>query len=433
MTVDIQNETEKTLANDATEAYDYQTKNGVLVPEITPAVDIGFALRASNLGAVPETLKAILSFGQSPSVDNESARLQLLAKARDLVRALETPRETMIKHCWAQPACFTAITCCYRLGVFSVLVADGGKPRKVTEIASILKTSPEILARLMKHMAAMGYIEEVGVDEYAPTNFSKSLTIPIIGDGYPCLAGGAHESCSKFPEYMAKTNYATPNNSANGPYQYAFSTKMNMFEYMQAHQPLGKQFNHHMGGYAQGRPSWLDPGFYPVEERLVKGMESSPNAVLLVDVGGSLGHDIQQFKSKHPEASGRLVVEDLPVVIDAITELDPSIERVEHDFHTEQPIKGARAYYMHSVLHDWPDEVCKSILKQLVAAMKPGYSKLLINENIIPDTGADWQATALDIMMLTLFSSKERTKADWYRLLESPEFGLKITGIWSVE
>jgi hypothetical protein len=39
----------------------------------------------------------------------------------------------------------------------------------------------------MKHIAAMGYIKETGNDEYAPTSFSNALTIPIIGDGYPCL------------------------------------------------------------------------------------------------------------------------------------------------------------------------------------------------------------------------------------------------------
>lgn len=37
----------------------------------------------------------------------------------------------------------------------------------------------------MKHIAAMGYIEETGPDEYASTNFSRALTIPVIGDGYP--------------------------------------------------------------------------------------------------------------------------------------------------------------------------------------------------------------------------------------------------------
>jgi hypothetical protein len=102
-------------------------------------------------------------------------------------------------------------------------------------------------------------------------------------------------SCSKFPEYMEKTNYASPKDIAAGPYQYAFDTKMNMFEYMNAHQPLGQQFNHHMGGYRQGRPSWMDSNFYPVEKRLIEGLDSSPDAALLVDIGGSLGHDLQEF------------------------------------------------------------------------------------------------------------------------------------------
>ena len=45
----------------------------------------------------------------------------------------------------------------------------------------------QITARTMRHLSAMGYIEETGPDEYKPTNFSRSLAIPIIGDGYPCL------------------------------------------------------------------------------------------------------------------------------------------------------------------------------------------------------------------------------------------------------
>lgn len=84
---------------------------------------------------------------------------------------------------------------------------------------------------------------------------------------------------------------------------------------------------------------------------------------------------------------------------------------------------------MHSVLHDWPDETCLKILANITAAMKPGYSKLLINENVIPDTGAHWETTALDIMMLTLLSSRERTRENWEDLLTKG--GLKINGIYS--
>jgi hypothetical protein len=46
------------------------------------------------------------------------------------------------------------------------------------------------------------------------------------------------------------------------------------------------------------------------------------------------------FRMKHPNAPGRLVVQDLPPVIDGIEMLHPHIERMKYDFHTEQPMKG---------------------------------------------------------------------------------------------
>lgn len=224
---------------------------------------------------------------------------------------------------------------------------------------------------------------------------------------------------------------------SHGPYQAAYNTPLNFFEWLQANQPYGTQFNHHMGGYRQGRPSWMDPDFYPVQERLVEGLDTTTTTagaggpVLLVDIGGGLGHDLAEFRRKHPRAPGRLVLQDLAVVIADVVGLDASIEPMVYDFHTEQPVVGARAYYMHSVLHDWPDEVCASILARVAAAMRPGYSRLLINENVIPGTGADWQATALDLMVLSLLSSRERTEVDWRKLLKGA--GLRVVKIWSTD
>lgn len=86
---------------------------------------------------------------------------------------------------------------------------------------------------------------------------------------------------------------------------------------------------------------------------------------------------------------------------------------------------------MHSILHDWPDNKCKEILTNLAQAMKPGYSKVLINENVIPDMDADWQTTSLDLIMMTLFASQERTERQWQALVESA--GLKIVNIFTAE
>lgn len=62
--------------------------------------------------------------------------------------------------------------------------------------------------------------------------------------------------------------------------------------------------------------------------------------------------------------------------------------------------------------------------------MVPGYSRLLINEEIMPSRGANWEITALDMMMMSVLSSGERTTEAWYDLLEK-RAGLKIVKIWS--
>ncbi|TID01804.1 O-methyltransferase mpaG [Colletotrichum higginsianum] len=392
-----------------------------------PGIELSVALTACDLSSVVQHAKKISALADVAASGNDAARLSALASARALVHALETPRETMIKYCWAQPAAFTALTYAVDSGLFA-LMAKSQAPQRVADLARTLGHDPALLGRIMRHLGAMLYITETGPNEYKPTNFSNALTINSMGAGYPCVAGACMESLAKFHEFAKKTNYREPQDVFNGSLQYGYNTKLDCFSWFAANPPYDFQFAQHMGAYRQGRPSWMDEGMYPVKERLINGFDHSGDGVLLVDVGGSFGHDMDELRRKQPAAPGRLVVQDLPSVISQIEKLDDRIERMGHDFFNEQPIKGARAYYMHSVLHDWPDDKCKEILCRTTAVMKPGYSKLLVNENCIPDTGADWQNTGQDIMMLTLVSSRERTRVEWRDLLEKA--GLRIVNIY---
>ncbi|KAK3386836.1 S-adenosyl-L-methionine-dependent methyltransferase [Podospora didyma] len=408
--------------------------NGTVSPlESLPPIDPAIILQPNDIKAVPALVGEIVSRGLTAVKGDDQARVALLESARALVRALEKPRETMIRHCWADNTAFSALALGIDTGVWVYLGADD-KPKTVADIAAATKIEPALLSRLLKHVAAMGYIHETGRDEYRPSSFSKSLTIPIIGAGYqiftgPGSTGGLGKCVSSLPAYLKSTGYKTPNSMSDGNLQFSHETKLNMFEWLHANPPTGQQFNQHMGGYAQGRPRWLDDGFYPVQERLIEGFSGE---TLLVDIGGSVGHDINEFATRFPDAKGRLVLQDVEAVISTITEnqISPKIERTVYDFFTEQPVKGARAYYMHSILHDWPDEVSLKILANIKAAMTPGVSRLLINENVIPDVGAQWEATALDVMMATLLSSRERTRVDWIRLLEDGA-GLKVTNVYT--
>ncbi|KAF3066413.1 Demethylsterigmatocystin 6-O-methyltransferase [Daldinia childiae] len=409
---------------------DQQHSNGNSLLGIQPP-DLNMASRPCDLASVSMHVDKINKLAAAASPSDNGTRLELAEAARRLVRALETPRETMIKHCWAQPSAMTAITTGVDLGLFDAMVKDGGRSKTSVELASAVGADHALIARFLRHLSAMGYVEETDADEYAPTNFTRSLCIPIIGAGYPLLSGGILGSNIKFHEYIKKAGYEVPSNMLSGPFQYAYGTDKNLFEHLQANPPYGDLFNLHMAGYRQGRASWMDPEFFPVQEKLVDGADPSKEAVFLVDIGGSIGHDIAEFLTKHPSVPGRLILQDLPDVLQQIDTLDERIERMEHNFFTEQPIRGSRAYYMHSVLHDWPDEQCVQILTQLSKSMEPGYSKLLINENVIPLRHAYWEATALDILMMTGFSSRERTKHEWEDLIKAS--GLRICKTWTVD
>ena len=65
------------------------------------AVDPAMAISANDPDAVPSLLKEISTLGEGFTCDNAENRLGLLAKARALCMALETPRETMLWQGWA--------------------------------------------------------------------------------------------------------------------------------------------------------------------------------------------------------------------------------------------------------------------------------------------------------------------------------------------
>lgn len=165
---------------------------------------------------------------------------------------------------------------------------------------------------------------------------------------------------------------------------------------------------------------------------LVQGADlSGSGPALFVDIGGAHGLDSARLLQKHPELTGpaKIVVQDLPAVVSthAKEKLSPRIERMAYDFFQPQPLQGARAYFFHAVPHDWPDEECKRIFQNVKAAMRKGYSKLLIYEVVMPSTGATSLMTTLDLQLMNTTSGFERTEEDWRKLLS--EVGLRIVRI----
>lgn len=166
------------------------------------------------------------------------------------------------------------------------------------------------------------------------------------------------------PFYLQETGFQNVER-APGPFQHAKQTSDDMFPWLVKQPQLMSHFNKFMSGQQAQRGDWFDR--LPVQQMILDGADS--HSVLLVDIGGGEGHDIQAFHRAFPDTPGRLVLQDLPPVIENIKELDGAIERQVYDFFAEQPVKGARTYYLRSILHDWSTNKCHEILGRVRAAM----------------------------------------------------------------
>jgi hypothetical protein len=240
----------------------------------------------------------------------------------------------------------------------------------------------------------------------------------------------AGPSFANMPQYFADTKYQNPENANNGPFQYAHENK-SAFAWLNEHPEVFQAFQSYIHGQREDRPSWTDEGFYPVHERLVDGLQPEGESSALVDIGGGLGQVLVDFITVTPGWKGRLILQEQEPVcqLAKASGIDQRVEVMVHDFFTAQPIKGARAYYLRNILHDWPDEDCRKILAHIKDVMKPGYSKILINDSVLADRDPSWQHASLDLYMMALTAAQERSEREWYDLINS--CGLKIEGIWS--
>ncbi|KAI1330330.1 putative O-methyltransferase [Xylariaceae sp. FL0255] len=375
-------------------------------------------------------LAKLQNVGSSYTRKQPGAREQLIHLCHALVSKLELPSEAIQRMGWAEPARAAHCRIAVELKLFEHLRDGGANGVNSKDLAAKANADTVLISRTMKHLAAMNVVGEKGADTYVATSLSNSLTEPKYRDGIIYTYDVAGPSFRGLPEYLEKTNYALPTELSNGPFQAAHNTSLPFFSWLDRNPPYLGIFNNYMSAYRAGKPAWVDPGFYPVSD-LGQGFDSSAGEVLLVDVGGGLGHDLRELKQKHPTLPGKLVLQDREEVISTLADPDGVFEATSHDFFTPQPVKAARAYYLHSVLHDWGDDDCIKILENLKPALKKGYSKILINEIVVPNQDATWPVTSMDQLVFVLGALQERSEAQWKSLLERA--GLRVTKIYSYE
>ncbi|MDJ0706287.1 MAG: methyltransferase, partial [Leptolyngbyaceae cyanobacterium MO_188.B28] len=147
----------------------------------------------------------------------------------------------------------------------------------------------------------------------------------------------------------------------------------------------------------------------------------------IVDIAGGHGALIASILAANPQLQG--VLFDLPSVVAGAEDLlarEGVTERCEvvgGSFFEALP-SGGDAYILSHILHDWSDQDCLKMLRNIRRAIAEN-GKLLVVEMLIPPGDAPHFGKLLDITMMTIFSGgRERTKTEYEQLFQAAGFQL---------
>ncbi|EHK22117.1 uncharacterized protein TRIVIDRAFT_230740 [Trichoderma virens Gv29-8] len=365
-------------------------------------------------------MDSIISQIKSLAAGADQAQVkQIIVSLREVSDSLETPLDTIQRLVYlALP--LTAIRIGIDLDLFNYLV-NNKAPATVSELATKTGAAPVLLARILRYLASTGIIKETGKDTFTYNNITEAITFPGAAGAFYNYFYTTYPVWQELPGWLKEHKYQDVEDNTNTPLQKAHKTDLPFFSWMLTQPETLAHFNQYMSVRHTGKKQWHE--VYPLEDK-IQGL--APEQVFFVDVGGGIGTQSRALRKKYPDPKARIILEDTPDTVAQAVPF-PDVERLPQNIFDPQAIIGAKIYYLRNILHDFPDEKCVTILKNTAAALAPG-SVILLDEIVIPDTGAHFHATQQDIIVMATFAAIERTEEQWYNLAKRA--GLKVTNIY---
>lgn len=352
---------------------------------------------------------------EARNLDKEERRT-VLDHFRSLAIGLEEP------HGSAQRILYTyfelmAVRIGIDLGIFEAL-CESKTPVKLDELATRTKADRKLLGRVMRYLSSQGICKETGIDEFAASNVSRTWTIPGYQGAVRFYTELSLPGISYMPKFLKDLEYNNPEDATRTAVLLSQGLQGTpFFQWITTRPENLKDFAQFMQVQRFEMPTWMS--VYPYTE---KTENLAPERPLFVDVGGGFGHQSIALRMALPDLPNKVIVEDLPNLINTIPKHE-GVEFIAQDFFQPQQIKGAKIYYLRNILHDWPDAQVVDILKHLKDALAED-SVILIDEMYLPEKGVHWQAANLDMQMMLYLASIERTEPQWVELIGRA--GLKI-------
>jgi SAM-dependent methyltransferase len=280
------------------------------------------------------------------------------------------------------------------------------------ELASRVNANPESLGRMLRLAAFYGLVNELPEGRFELTPLARPLRADTDDSIAPTavMLGQDH--------YGAWGALLHSIKSGESAFRHVYG--MPMFDYLAKHPDAQADFDAAMGA---GTEVFLRP---------LLDVYDFSDARVIVDVGGGNGSVSAMILKGNPALEA--VIYDQPQVLEAADRYlsDAGVRTrcrlVPGNFFETVPA-GGDLYVLSNIIHDWDDERALRILANCRAAMTPAAAVLLL-EAILPEHGSPSQAAMADVNMMVMLTGRERTAAQYRKLLADAD--LQLTKIATV-
>ncbi|HXR90155.1 MAG TPA: methyltransferase [Steroidobacteraceae bacterium] len=283
-----------------------------------------------------------------------------------------------------------------------------GAAKSAAEVAQATGCHAPSLYRMLRLLASHGVFKETSAGTFEHTPLSAALRADAEGSFH----AGAKLFHQVF-EIFDKLDHTVQTGESGMVKVFG----MSMFEYLKDKPQLAALFDAGM------------TSFHGYETGAMLDAYDFSGISVLADLGGGNGSLLAGVLRRYPRMRGILFDMDHVVAragqsahIQAVAERCTS---VAGSFFETAP-SGADAYLMRHVLHDWTDEQCVSILRN-VRRVVPQQGRLLIVECVVPPGNERSISKDYDILMMVGPQGLERTEAQFRSLFQ--QSGFEVTGI----
>jgi len=299
-----------------------------------------------------------------------------------------------------------------KLGIFEIIE---GEPMPAAEIARKLTLNTDLSYRLLRALGSLGLLSEHQEQCFVVTEAGKLLRSDhpqSLRDMLLLREGPEHTAVWK--HLPAIVREGTQNGFMREFGRTAFDHAMHEPEYAET-------FDAGMSSHSRLQTAWVLDALRDYDFASIAH---------LCDVGGGQGHLLCHLLVQYPHLVGTVL--ERPSVLEHSQALWAERLNVANrcryvagDMFDDVP--AADCYAMKMILHDWNDEECVKILRN-VNRRAPPAGRIFIVEHVILDIDPTHFATLFDIHMMCWGTGRERTVQEYASLFQ--EAGWNYVASW---